>query len=49
MEYASIEGTAAYTMITEGKMPGDYVHFRCGYMAMLTACTSAYVTKEFKK
>lgn len=25
---------------------GEYVHFRCGYMAMLTACTSSYVDKR---
>ena len=27
--------------------PGDYVSFRCGYMAMLNACTSEYVEKKF--
>lgn len=32
------------------KMPevGEYISFRCGYMAMLNACTSEYVEKEFK-
>ena len=27
---------------------GDYIRFRCGYMAMLSACTSRYVEKVYK-